>query len=244
VRTAVGASSLRLVRQYLTESFVIAIAGSGLGAIAAWYGSSLLLHFLPRPNDVRIDPGLLLKARNSLGGRRQIAGRMFVPVQVAMSLVLVVLASLLSQSVINLRSENTGFDLDHVTIQTSPLYLMQQKGDAKLDLYQRMVNRLMEMPAVDAAAATSQTPMTGAKIVADFQAVADGPNPPEDTQLAYNDVGPGYFQAMKTRILAGREFEKEERQLNVCVLNQSAAAFFFPYKRSMLEAKTSSLQFR
>jgi len=31
VRTAVGASSMRLVRQYLTESFVIAIGGSGLG---------------------------------------------------------------------------------------------------------------------------------------------------------------------------------------------------------------------
>jgi predicted permease len=142
-------------------------------------------------------------------------------------------ASLLSQSVIKLRSENTGFDLDHVTIQTSPLYLLQKKGGAKLDLYQRMVDRLMEMPAVDAAAATSQTPMTGEKIVADFQAVADGPNPPEDTQMAYNDVGPGYFRAMKTRIVAGREFEKDERQLNVCILNQSAAGFFFPHEQAL-----------
>jgi len=268
VRTAVGASPARLVRQYLTESFVIALAGSGLGAIAAWYGSSFLLHFfrdpmmfesmsvhpdkaifwmtvlfavlttllsgtLPAWRAAHTDPGLLLKARNTLGGRRQIAGRMFVPIQVAMSLVLVVVASLLSQSVIKLRSENVGFDLDHVTIQTSPLYLLQKKGDAKLDLYQRMVDRLMEMPAVDAAAATSQTPMTGEKIVADFQAVADGPNPPEDTQMAYNDVGPGYFQAMKTRILAGREFEKNERQLNVCILNQSAAAFFFPHEQAL-----------
>src|SRR6266404_4576294 len=238
VRAAVGASTARLVRQYLTESFVIAIGGSGLGAIAAWYGSNILLHFfrdpmmqesmsvhpdkaifwmtalfavlttllsgtLPAWRAARTDPGLLLKARNTLGGRRQIAGRMFVPIQVAMSLVLVVLASLLSQSVIKLRSENTGFDLDHVTIQTSPFYLLHQKGDAKLNLYQRMVDRLMEMPAIDAAAATSQTPMTGEKIVADFQAVADGPNPPEDTKLAYNDVGPGYFRAMKTRIREG-----------------------------------------
>jgi predicted permease len=268
VRTAVGASSVRLVRQYLTESFVIAIAGSGLGAIAAWYGSNFLLRFFRDPmmfesmsvhpdkaifwitalfavlttlisgtvpawRAAHTDPGLLLKARNTLGGRRQIAGRMFVPIQVAMSLVLVVLAVLLSQSVIKLRSENTGFDLDHVTIQTSPLYLLHQKGDAKLNLYQRIVDRLMEMPAVDAAAATSQTPMTGEKIAGDFQAVADGPNPPEDTKLAYNDVGPGYFQAMKTRIVAGREFEKNERQLNVCILNQSAAAFFFPHEQAL-----------
>jgi predicted permease len=152
---------------------------------------------------------------------------------VALSLVLVVLASLLSQSLIKLRGERTGFDLDHVTIQTSPLFLLQRKGDAQLDLYQRMVDRLMEMPSVDAAAATSQTPMTGQKITADFRAVADGPTPPEDTQMAYNDVGPGYFRTMKTRMVAGREFEKNERQLNVCILNQAAAGFFFPHEQAV-----------
>jgi hypothetical protein len=62
-------------------------------------------------------------------------------------------------------------------------------------------------------------------------AVSDGPNPPEDAQMPYNDVGPGYFRAMKTRILAGREFEKNERDLDVCILNQSAATFFFPNQR-------------
>lgn len=268
VRTALGASSQRVVRQYLTESFVIAIGGSGLGAIAAWYGSGFLLRFFRDPmmmesiavhpdkaifwmtagiavvttllfgtvpawRAARTDPGALLKSRTSMGGRRQIAGRTFVPIQVALSLVLVMVASLLSQSVIRLRSERTGFDLDHVTIQTSSMYLLNLKGEAKLNLYQQMVDRLMEMPAIDAAAATSQTPMTGEKIVADFQAVADGANPPEDTQMAYNDVGPGYFRTMKTRIVAGREFERNERQLNVCILNQSAAAFFFPHQQAL-----------
>lgn len=268
VRTAVGASSWRVLRQYLTESFIIAIAGSSVGAIAAWYGSGFLLHFfrdpmmfesmsihpdkaifwmtvlfavlttllfgtLPAWRAARTDPGLLLKSRTGMGGRRRIAGRLFVPIQLGMSLALVLPASLLSQSVIRLRTENTGFDLDHVTIQTSPMYLLGKQGDAKLDLYQRMVDRLMEMPAVDAAAATSQTPMTGEKITADFVAVTDGPNPPEDTQMPYNDVGPGYFRTMKTRLIAGREFEKNERELNVCILNQSAAAFFFPNQQPL-----------
>jgi len=169
VRTAVGASSV-LARQYLTESFVIAIAGSGLGAIAAWFGSGYLLRFfrdpmmfepmsvhpnkaifwitvvfavattllfgtLPAWRAAHTDPGLLLKSQTNVGLRRHMAGRLFVPVQVALSLVLVVLASLLSQSVIKLRSERTGFDLDHVTIQTSPLYLLNPKGKAELDLY-------------------------------------------------------------------------------------------------------------
>ena len=266
VRTAVGASAKRLVRQYLTESFVIAIVGSALGALGAWYGGGFLLRFfrdpmmsepisvhpdkaifwmtavfavlttllfgtLPAWRAARTDPGTLLKTRTTMGGRRQIAGRMFVPVQVGLSLVLVVMASLLSQSVIKLRNERTGFDLDHVTIQTSPMYLLHLKGEKQLDMYQRIVDRLMQMPAIDSAAATSQTPMTGIKITGDFQAVGVGPDQPEDTQLAYNDVGPGYFRTMKTRILAGREFDRTDRDLNVCILNESAARFFFPHQQ-------------
>jgi predicted permease len=268
VRTALGASAQRVVRQSLTESFVIAIAGSALGAAGAWYGSDLLLRFFRDPmmgeavsvhpdkavfwvtaafavlttllfgtfpawRAARTDPGTLLKSRTAVGGRRQIAGRMLVPIQVALSLMLVVMASLLSQSVIKLRNEQTGFDLDHVTIQTSQLHVLGLKGEAKLNLYQRMVDRLMEMPAMESAAATSQTPMTGVKLTADFQAMSAGANPPEDTQMPFNDVGPGYFRTMKTRIVAGREFDRNDRQLNVCILNQSAAEFFFPHQQAL-----------
>jgi predicted permease len=263
VRSAVGASAYRLVRQYLTESFVIAIAGSALGAAAAWLGSDFLLRFfrnpmmsetidvhpdkamfwmsmafavlttllfgtLPAWRAARTDPGLLLKSRTGMGGRRQIAGRMFVPVQVGLSLVLVAMATLLSQSVVKLRSENTGFDLDHVTIQTSPMHTLGLEGAQQLNLYQRMIDRLQEMPAMNSATAVSQTPMTGEKYTGDFLAVSNGPNPPEDTQMPFNDVGAGYFRTIQTRIIAGREFEKSDRQLDVCILNQSAANFFFP----------------
>ncbi len=269
VRTAVGASAKRLVLQYLTESCVVAVLGSTLGAMVAWYGGAALLRFFRDPmmgeavsvrpdtsifwitlsfavlttllcgtfpawKASRTDPGMLvLKSRSTIGGPKQIAGRMFVPIQVALSLVLVVIASLLSLSVVKLRTEQTGFDLDHVTIQNSPLAILKLKGDAKLDLYQRMVDRLMEMPGIDSAAVTFQTPMTGVRMTADFQAVSSGPSPPEDTQIPFNEVGPGYFRTMKTRILAGREFDKADRSLNVCVLNQSAAEFFFSHEQAL-----------
>src|SRR5262249_59275014 len=50
VRMAMGAGRWRLIRQYLTESFVIAAAGALLGAVAAWYGNGLLLTFFIDPN--------------------------------------------------------------------------------------------------------------------------------------------------------------------------------------------------
>jgi putative ABC transport system permease protein len=261
VRTAIGAGRLRLVRQCLAESFVIALSGAALGATVAWYGTSLLLPFFRHPNmgtglSVQPDhtvfavsaglavlttlffglwpawragashPGALLKSR--LAAQRRLSGRGFVAIQLALSVVLVVSATLLSRSLVRLRGEPTGFDLDHVTIQTPPFNRLAQKGAAKLDVYQRMVDRIGQGQGVRSAAVTWFTPMTGSQVTARFQALGDGTTSPEEATLAYNAVGPGYFRTMETAILAGREFETRERSTEVCVLNQAAASFLFP----------------
>ena len=47
VRAAVGASRLRMVRQLLTESLLIAVAGAGLGVLLAWKSLPSIVAFLP-----------------------------------------------------------------------------------------------------------------------------------------------------------------------------------------------------
>jgi predicted permease len=268
IRTAVGAARWRLIRQYLTESFVIALAGAALGAAAAWYGTGYLLPFFRHPQeglgmsinpDATVllvtgffavlttllfgtlpawragtaDPGNLLKSRNAGAARRRILGRAFVPVQVALSFALVSIATLLSQSLIRLETEETGFDLDHVTIQTAPFHLLNLTVEAKMELYHRMKTRLEQLPGINSASFTWFTPMTSFQAASSFQAVSSGPQPPEDSHMAYNDVGPGYFRTMKTTILQGREFQDNERDRSVCVLNQSAAAYLFPRQQAV-----------
>jgi putative ABC transport system permease protein len=64
VRAAMGAGRLRLVRQLLTESLVLALAGGAAGVFLAWWCTSALAVLgpkeIPRVNEVRIDTTVLL----------------------------------------------------------------------------------------------------------------------------------------------------------------------------------------
>lgn len=59
VRAALGATRRRLVRQLITESLLIAIAGGVLGVLLAYFSVPVLLQFapnrLPRPEDIAVD---------------------------------------------------------------------------------------------------------------------------------------------------------------------------------------------
>jgi predicted permease len=195
--------------------------------------TTLAFGVVPAWRAAHADPGDLLKSRTSLGGSRRIAGRAFVPVQVAISLVLATLAALLSESILSVRSGKTGFDVDHVTIQNSPLVMLRTEGEQHLRLYQRMLERLEQMPGVRGAAAVSRTPLTGEHVNSRFEPVRNGERANQQMDLAFDDVTPGYFEAMHVALSAGRGFTWSDKSLNVCVLNTSAAQLMFPHQEAL-----------
>lgn len=247
IRAAAGAGRLRLMRQFLTESLVLALGGGAAGLGIGVLGRRLLLRVaaaeIPRAEEIGLDwrvfafllvacvaAGIgfglapaIAAARGLASGlaRRGVGSTLrevLVVVEIAVAFVLLAGAGLLLRTFLNLQHTNPGLNVQNVL--TMHVALSGARESMAIE------ERVAQIPGVRAAGLISLLPLQDSGWSGGFT-IAGRPGVHE-TELRY--VTPGYFRAMGIPLRRGREFSPQDgpTTARVIVINESLARLYFP----------------
>jgi len=253
IRTAVGASRSRLIRQMLTESATLAAIGGALGLLLAFCGVRELVNlapeFVPRLHHISLDPcvilvtalasvaaGLVFGLPPALSAstthlRRNRPRGVFVVAEIALTFVLLIGAGLLLRSFLALGHVDPGFDPRGVVTMSTSLSYGKLIGARKYTaFFEAFMERLEHLPGVDGAGGTSNLPWTGAHDSAPF-GIEKRPRPANSSMNAhYEYVSPDYFRAIGVPLLAGRWFTPADDfdAPKITLVNRTLALRYWP----------------
>src|SRR5882757_10601542 len=258
IRRALGATRWRMVRELLSESLLLAAAGSICGLFLAFAISRMLVAFIstqqnqvfldlgmdwrvlafttavaalttvsfglaPALRATRAEPATLLQpgSRGSTGGRERFGlRRILIVSQVGLSVVLLMGALLFVRSLRNLTTLNVGFLQTGILATNVDFDHLHLPEDRFLDFNLEIVRRVRAVPGVESAAGGLMLPFGGETW--NDNIIPEGTD--EDKDVAWeNFVGPGYFSAIGTPLLAGRDFDDRDTATSskVAIVNQA-----------------------
>ncbi|HEV2381807.1 MAG TPA: ABC transporter permease [Terriglobia bacterium] len=173
---------------------------------------------------------------SSLGSRHLTAtragrrlGQTLVVAEVSLALVLVVGAGLLIRTLRNLETLDPGFDRQNVLLFGLDPTRAGYKDERLAELYQRLLERLKQMPGVRSASFSFLTPISGGGWDNFIFVEGYTPGPGEDMDADINSVGPAFFDTLRTPLLLGRDFGLGDRRDSppVAIVNQAMARRFW-----------------
>jgi predicted permease len=216
-----NAGDVRLGRA--TMAFVLVLSA----AVGLLVGLVPALASRPRSLGAVLSDG----SRSMSGGRKsRLLRRTLVVTQVAVSVVLLVSATLLFTSLRHLLRLDAGFKPNGVVTATIfPPPSRYPDRPAVIALQDRVLERVRTIPGVDAAGITSNIALSGFESPSTVS--RDRSERPEATVVpSVVAVTPGYFEAMTTPLVRGRYFSGADRAETsaVAIVDQSLARRLWP----------------
>jgi putative ABC transport system permease protein len=151
--------------------------------------------------------------------------------EVAVALLLLVGAGLMTKSFLRLQQVDPGFDATNVVSMNIALPTSKYRAQQLNNFYDQLFERIRNVPGVKSVGGINPLPLGGTNIslsvlVEGAPAVALTDRPSVGVRV----VTPGYFQTMSIPILKGRAFTEQDRDNspNVILVNEALASRFWP----------------
>ncbi|MBO0860245.1 MAG: ABC transporter permease [Chloracidobacterium sp.] len=267
VRLSLGARRARILRQLLTESVTLSLAGGIVGwLVGLWMidlvaalkppvdfnllidlkpdwrvmAFTLVVSFItgalfglaPALQASKVDLIPALKDEAGLGGYRRSRFRNgLVVAQVALSLLLLIIAGLIVRSLQRTQIVGPGFEIENRITMSIDLGLQGYDEARGREFYKQLISRVESMTGVRAASYVNALPLNldfnGGVFYVEgqpFTRASDLPTVPT------GEVWPRYFETMGIPMIGGRDFtmldDKDESRF--AIVNQTFAQRFWP----------------
>jgi len=259
VRMALGARRARLLRQLLTESVVLA-ALAALAGVALAFALNHAVKSIPLPvgAPVHIDIGLnsrvlafttlvavlsaiafglapALRVSAARGSSTRLVtgsrlGTVLVASQIALSLVLLIGASLFMKSLRAAQKVDPGFDADSVLLASVDPGLQGYDEARARSFYQGLASAASSLPGVVSAGFTDSAPIQLGTQQWGVEIEGYVPAPNERMNVDYAVVTPGYLETLRIPIRRGRDFGPEDgaEGRGSLLVNETMARRFWP----------------
>ena len=175
----------------------------------------------------------LKQASGTSSGKRGAAGRALIVIEVALTLILTLGASLLLNSFIRLMNVDLGFRADQVLAAiVLPPNSRYPNVKAKLEFYRRVIERVKALPGVESAAASDSLPYSGQNGTDQVRIEGRPPVADIDPSL-YAEMGTvtnDFQQTMGIPLVRGRFFNEHDTAdaAPVIVISETTAERYWP----------------
>jgi predicted permease len=165
-------------------------------------------------------------------------------VQAALSVVLLVVAGLVTESLRNLEKTDFGFQTHGRLLADLNVKAAGYQPEQLPELYQKLQRRLESIPGVRSASMSLYSPQNGCCINLNIIITGRPESWIEETNVLFLRVSPHYFETIGTPLFAGRDFTENDTpsSQHVAVVDESFARKFFPSESPLGKRFGASLQ--